>query len=478
MIPEVGSLALLPPLTAIALSLLTRQVHLSLFTGVWLGTTLLHANNPVRGAAGALEQLVAVLNDPAGAKVLLFSLMVGALIALTRDSGGVAGFADWMVERGWVRGPRSAQVISALLGVSIFIESSITCLIAGAVSRPLYDRVGVSRAKLAYICDSTSAPICTLIPLNAWGALLLGLLAAQGVDEPLRVLIAALPLNFYAVLALTIVFTVALTGWELGPMRVAEAVARARGSETDLPDAEAVPLASESALALGKQRRSRPEPATPGRARNLVVPVLATVLMMPLGLVLTGDGDWTRGSGETAVLWSVGTGIFVAMLTYRLQGLFNLTELIEKVLKGFEELVGVVAILALAGICRQLGTGPFVAEQVAPWIGSLTLAPLVFLTGCLISFATGSSWGTFAILMPIAIPVAIQLGAPLALTTAAVMGGGIFGDHCSPISDTTVISSLSAGCDHIEHVTTQMPYALVAGAGAVVLYIFAGLVGG
>lgn len=458
-----GWLSLVPPLTAIALSLATRQVHLSLFTGIWLGATILAGFNPIAGAAGALDVLVDVVTDRGTAETLLFTLMVGALIILVRESGGVLGFAEWMVGRGWVRGRRSAQLISIALGVSIFIESNITCLITGTVSRPLYDRVGLSRAKLAYVCDSTSAPICMLIPVNAWGALILGLLAAEGLADPLGVLLRAIPLNFYALAALGIVVWVAIRGRDYGPMRRAEAAgAEGRSGAIDAP----IP------------HEARP-PEAGQRARNLVVPILVTVAVVPWILHLSGDGDWTRGSGSTAVFWGVSAGVLAAMILYRAQGLFGAVQMAEKAVRGFQELLPVAAILALAiaigSVCRALETGPFVADTMAPLLSPMTVAPLVFLTGCVIAFSTGSSWGTFAILMPIAVPLAAGAGAYVPLAVAAVMGGGIFGDHCSPISDTTVVSSMSAGCDHIEHVTTQLPYALAAGAMATVAYFIAGL---
>ena len=220
-----GWVSILPPLTAIVLALRTKQVYLSLFVGILLGTTMLAAWNPLAGVTGAIEQVVLVLNNRGNSEVILFTLVVGALIVLMRESGGVNGFANWMVGRGWVRGPVSAQLISAFIGISIFIESNITCLVTGTVSRPLYDRVKLSRAKLAYMCDSTSAPICMLIPLNAWGAYVLTLLAAEGLENPLATLIAAVPLNFYAVIAIVIVFIVALAGWNIGPMRQSEEAA-------------------------------------------------------------------------------------------------------------------------------------------------------------------------------------------------------------------------------------------------------------
>lgn len=460
-----GWLSLLPPLLAIAMALYTRQVHLSLLVGIWTGTAIL-AGGPVAGAAAGLDQLVAVVTDSGNAQTLLFTFVVGALVVLVRESGGVVGFAEWMVTRGWVRGPRSAQLISAAIGISIFIESNITCLITGTVSRPLYDRVGVSRAKLAYVCDSTSAPICMLLPVNAWGALILGLLAAEGLTDPLGVLLAAIPLNFYAILAVLMVFWVAFSGWEIGPMRAAEQEARElleRRERLDTPP----------------PRPDFEPPEAGKKARNLLLPVLVTVLTVPWVLHLTGGGDWRNGSGSTAVFWAVSAGVLFAFVLYRVQGLFNFVEMTEKSVRGFQEMVPVAAILALAlaigAVCRTLGTGPFVAESMAPWLGVSTVAPLVFLTGCLIAFSTGSSWGTFAILMPIAVPLALQTGSSVPLAVGAVMGGGIFGDHCSPISDTTVVSSMSAGCDHIEHVRTQIPYAVIPGIAALLLYFVAGL---
>jgi Na+/H+ antiporter NhaC len=463
MTPDYGWISILPPAIAIGLSLRTKQVHLSLFAGIWAGATILSGFNPIAGLVGSLTQITEVVGDPGNTPTLLFTLVVGAMILLMQRSGGVTGFAEWMVSRGWVRGRVSAQLISGLLGVSIFIESNITCLVTGTVSRPLYDRVGLSRAKLAYVCDSTSAPICVLIPINAWGAMLLALLAAEGIEDPLGVLISALPYNFYALLALATVFFIALSGRDYGPMRLAEEAARAGhgtvGATEDLDDD--VPEA-------GK------------KARNLVVPVLTMVAIVPFALVATGGGDWTQGSGSTSVFWAVTGAVVVAMVLYRAQRLFTIVEMVEISMKGFQQLLPVAVILGLAlgigAITKALGTGPWVADVMAPLLTPVTVAPLVFLTGSVIAFATGSSWGTFAILMPIAVPLALESGAALPLVVGAVMGGGVFGDHCSPISDTTVVSSLSAGCDHIEHVTTQIPYALVGGVGATVLYFIAGLV--
>jgi len=503
-----GWLSILPPVIAIGMALRTRQVYVSLFVGILFGTTVLAGWNPLAGATGVVETLIQVITQRGNAEPLLFTLVVGALIVLMRESGGVNGFASWMVNRGWVRGQASAQLISILIGISIFIESNITCLVTGTVSRPLYDRVKLSRAKLAYMCDSTSAPICVLIPLNGWGAYVLALLAAEGLENPLRIMAWAVPLNFYALTALALVFAVALTGWNIGPMKESEdrALAGDTGALAEEPSVvergNPSPGAPDAAGGLDPTRapdvlddlEASGEPDVPDagddpggdgdrdipeRARNLVIPVGVMLLVMPLGLYVTGEGDFLAGSGTLSVLWATCAGVLAAMFLYRIQGIFGFNELAELSIQGFRELTGVATILALAltlgQVCRDLGTGPWVADTVSPFINDVTVAPLLFLTGALIAFSTGTSWGTWALLFPIAVPVATTMGASLPLTTGAVMGGGIFGDHCSPISDTTVISSLSAGVDHIEHVVTQMPYALLGGATATGLYLVAGL---
>ena len=483
---DYGWLSILPPITAIVLALLTRQVYLALFAGILLGTTILGGFNPILGAAGTIEQLVAVVINRGNAEVLLFTLVVGALIVLMRESGGVNGFANFMVSRGWVRGPISAQLLSVVVGTSIFIESNITCLVTGAVSRPLYDRVKLSRAKLAYMCDSTSAPICILIPLNAWGAYVLGLLAAEGLD-PLPTLVAAVPLNFYAIIALVIVVIVAVTNWNIGPMRRSEQAAL-EGDTGALPEQTITLEPSGDAQADGDK--------PPDRAVNLIAPVLVTVATMFVGLWVTGraslaavapaDGGTNgffdfimAGSGSLSVLWAVSAGVLTVIMLARLQRIFTFTQSAELVVVGFRELIGVATILALAlalgAVCRELGTGPWVADMVTPWINGVSAAPLIFVTSAFIAFSTGTSWGTWAIMFPIGISIAGQLEASIPLAVAAALGGGVFGDHCSPISDTTVISSLSAGVDHIEHVVTQIPYALLGGAVATALYFAAGL---
>ena len=458
--PEPSFVSLLPPLIAIALALWTRQVYLSLGAGVWLGYTVLAGWNPVAGLGGAIDGLVGVLTDAGNARVLLFTLVIGALIATVEASGGVRGFVEAVERRGLVTGRRGARMLAALVGVVVFIESNITCLVAGAVSRPLFDRHRSSREMLAYLIDSTSAPICILIPLNAWGAYILALLGEQGVEQPLRLFVSAIPLNLYALGALLLALVVAWTGWAFGPMRRAEA----RTAAGQLYDEGAPPMVDEHALV------PEPEGNVPPRAVNMLLPLLAMVAVMPLGLWATGDGDFLAGSGSTSVLWAVLAGLATAWVLLLAQRALPVSRLTEVGLRGAGGMLGMALVLLLAlglgAVARELGVGPYVAGLVADRLHPAVLLPVVFLTGAFVSFATGTSWGTFAIMIPIAVPAGAALGLPMAPFLAAALAGGIFGDHASPISDTTIVSSLAAATDHVAHVRTQLPYALLAGAVA------------
>ncbi len=461
--------SLLPPLIAIGLAIGTRQVYLSLGAGIWLGFTILVGGNPLTGLGAAVEGAVTVLGDPGNAKVLLFTLVIGALIATVEASGGVKGFVEALENRRWVTNGRGARLLSFLVGVVVFIESNITCLVAGAVSRPLFDRHKSSREMLAYLIDSTSAAICILIPLNAWGAYILSLLNEQGVEEPLRLFLAAIPYNVYALSTVALAGFVAVTGWAFGPMKRAEE----RAARGELFEPGAAPDVDEDALVPS------PVGSIPPRAFNMLLPLGALILMMPISLFITGDGDFLAGSGSTSVLWAVLTGLLVAWGLMLAQRGMTVEQLTSVGLKGGGGMPGMALVLllalALGSVTRELGAGVYVASGVASaGVGPVLLLPLVFIAGAFVAFSTGTSWGTFAIMIPIAVPAAAALGLPLAPFLAASLAGGIFGDHASPISDTTIVSSLAAATDHISHVRTQLPYALLSGGVSVVLFAIIG----
>lgn len=471
MTENLGLLSLAPPLIAIVLAIATRQVYPSLLLGIWSGWWILDGWNPLAGARDALESIAAVVADPGNAKLLLFSLAIGAVLTLSQRSGGVDGFVAWLSRLGIGKTRRSASCLAAGIGTTIFVESNITSLVTGTVARPIFDRLDMSRAKLAYICDSTSAPICVLIGMNAWGAYVIGLLQAQGVENPVGAFVRGVPFNFYALLALALVWFVAVTNWNVGPMRREEEEAEQMGSGAA---AEGPSLPAEEDSLLDVETKE----GAPLRAVNLILPVIVLVGMMVASLFITGGGSLLEGDGNTSVFWAITTTILVMAVLYRAQGILSFEESTEYTVRGFAGLLPLVLVLVLAialGVTtREMGTGAYVADLVERFLTPALVPTLLFLAGALISFSTGTSWGTFAIMIPIGVPMVDPLGLSLPLVLGAILSGGIFGDHASPISDTTIVSSLASACDVITHVRTQLPYALIAGGGAIALFLAAG----
>lgn len=481
-----GLLSLATPLAAVALALRTRQVYLSLLLGIVLGQVILAWEGQgllalLAGLRASVELCVATLADVDNARVILFVTLVGAVLLLAQRTGGVEAFVAAMTRRGVGRTRRGAELFTFLVGVAVFVETSISCLVTGAVGRPLCDRANVPREKLAFLCDSTSAPVCALLPFNAWGALILGLLAKCGLEggQGVAVLLGAIPFNFYALAILGLALFTALTGLEFGPM--ARAKKRAEEQGKLLADG-ARPLVGESIT------QARAQAGVAPRARHFLVPVLMMLAMMPLGLFLTGREQagpglgvlevMMRGSGSTAVLWAVLAALAAAVLLARLGRVLKVGEALDLAVQGAGGLASMAVLMILAfaigTTCKQLGTGLYVKSLLEAHLSGLWLAPLLFLASCLVSFSTGTSWGTLSIMIPIGVPAAAGLGVAPALATAAVLSGSVFGDHCSPISDTTLISSMASASDHVDHVKTQLPYALLAAGIALGGFVAAG----
>ena len=347
----------------------------------------------------------------------------------------------------------------------------------------------ISREKLAYIADSSSAPVCILLPLNAWGAFVMGLLATQGESNPLGMFVQSMAYAFYPIVALLLVPLVIWFGWDFPGMRMADARVQAGG-----------PVIGEGGVAMTSTELTEtpPAPETPKRAINMLLPIVSMVVLMPTFLAITG---WTsalslnpeasnidlfvsalgQGSGSTSVLAAVTGALFVSILAYRVQGLMNLREMSELTLKGLSAMLPLALLMmfafAISSLCKELGTGAYVASYAEDYLVGWLGPALIFLVSGFIAFSTGTSWGTFAIMVPIALPVATALGIDPAIGLAAALGGGVFGDHCSPISDTTILASMAAATDHIDHVRTQLPYALIGGGIAVMGYVVLALVG-
>ena len=462
--------SVIPPLLAIGLAIATRQVILSLSIGLWMGALLLGSGNPLVAIPQAIDTVINVFTDPGDTRVLVFTLVIGGLIATIEKLGGVRGFIHLLQEKKWVTGSGRAQWLAFGTGVVVFIESNITLLIAGAISRPLFDRYRVSREKLAYIIDSTSAPICVLIPLNAWGAVIVSLLASSGIENPIDVFIGAILLNFYAIFAVLVCALVIWSDFDIGPMRAAQK----RTAEGGFLWPNATPMVDPSLIEAEQSRQPQDS------AKLMLLPVLALVLSMPLGLFITGEGDLTAGSGSTSVLWAVLIALGTAWAIVLGSRRATLETLMQLFLKGAGGLLPVAMILlfslALGDVANALGTGVFVAQLAQETIPSALLLPLLFLLSAFIAFSIGSSWGTFAIMIPLAMQIVAALDMNASVFLAAVLSGAVFGDHASPISDTTVVASMAAATDHIDHVRTQLPYALISAGLATVAFFVSGLV--
>ncbi|MBT1452231.1 sodium:proton antiporter [Glaciecola sp. XM2] len=447
-------LTVLPPAIAIIIVLWKKEVILALLLSVvsaeFLLLLLSNEASLFLTPINTIERIISTVSDPGNARILVFSLLVGALLAFVRDSGGVAAMVNKLINSGIASTKRRVGGITMFTGIAIFIESNLSVLTSGILARGLFDKFKMSRARLAYVIDSTSAPVCILILLNGWGAYILALLSSYDLGQnPLEILWSTLPYNIYAWLTLVVVAYTIAGDKVHGPMAQAEI------------DLERID--------------SNVEVAAPSKARFMLVPMLVMVFGMLGFMFWTGEGDLTSGSGSKSVLYATFLACIVAYAMLLIGKKTDNKGAFKMGFNGMSELLPLVTIvllsITLGDSLKELGTGTFAAGLVGSYLSIYLIIPMLFIAGGIISFTTGTSWGTFAILIPIGMPLAQSLGLPPEIVLAAILGGGIFGDHCSPISDTTAISSLAAGCDLLTHVRTQLPYALVVGATTIIGYI-------
>ena len=485
-----GFLSILPPIIAIVLALRTKQVYIALLFGIWFSWVIMSDWNFLQGSLAAIEGLVNVFRSEGNTRTIMFSALVGALLLFIQYSRGVEGFINRInklidyfekKKKGYSR--VIVQLLALITGVLLFVETSISSLTVGTLYRPVFDKLKIPREKLAYIADSSSAPSSIIIPFNAWGAFIMGLLLTQGIDNPFSILLSSIKYNFYPLLAILIVFIVIIVKKDIGPMAKAEKRTKETGK---LLNDNAKPMISDTITSY------KPKEGIKAKSFNMVIPLVTMVLMMPVNLAYTG---WEKvekynsfsdhlsqaigkGSGSSSVLYAVMASIFVAMILYRAQGIMKTKEMVDLILKGISELMPLALLMLLAfaisDACNQLGTGQFVANWSKEWLSPEFLPAIVFVISSFIAFSTGTSWGTFAIMLAISIPMANIHGSNLTLVIAATLGGGIFGDHCSPISDTSIISSMASASDHIDHVKTQLPYAMIGGFITTILYLIIG----
>ncbi len=482
-----GILSVLPPLVAIALALIFRDVLVSLFVGVLSGALILAGGHGPAAFARSIDQfLLGALADRDHAAIIIFSTLLGGMVGVINRSGGTQGIVVALSR--YATTARTGQLSAWLMGVLVFFDDYANTLIVGSTMRPVTDRLRVSREKLAYIVDSTAAPVASLVPVTTWIGFEVGLIAAAFADigapyNAYTTFIATIPYRFYPIFALVLGFAVAVSGRDLGPMLAAERRARRRG---EVLGADAVPLADFSSQLL------LPPAGKPLRAANAVLPILTVIAVTVAGLYLTGrtggGGGLLEGVRDAfaaanpfkALLWASLAGVVMAAGLAIAQRILTVRETMAALVEGLKSMLLAMVVLTLAwsigAVCSELHTAEYVVGVTQRVLSAHWLPVLVFLVSAAVSFATGTSWGTMAIVMPLVVPIAHGLAGQAGLSFAdssyrvlmlgaisSVLAGSVWGDHCSPISDTTVMSSMASGCDHIAHVRTQLPYALAVG---------------
>lgn len=485
-----GFLSLLPPLLAILLCFLTKEVLFSLFMGIWIGATIVSGWNPWSGFFSSFDTYIlrALVPKDGGTwnmAVIIFSMTLAGAVGVMSRSGGTLAIAQSLAKR--ARTPKGAQFFAWLMGLIVFFDDYANTLLVGNTMRPLTDRLRVSREKLSYIVDSTSSPVASWAVVSTWIGYELGLIQQAfekiGLQENVYlVFLKSIPYRFYCLGAVMMVLFIIMLGRDYGPMYHAEVRARTTGK---LLRDGARPIASAELAKLYV-----PE-GKPVRSINAWLPILTMIVGTFVGLWYNGGGlekpltfDGIReaignADASIALIWSSFATSAVAILMVLIQRILTLSQAFEAWVEGAKSLIIAVIILTLAwsikNVCDDMKTAEYIINLSKGVLSPQIVPFMVFLVAIFVSFATGTSWGTMGILMPLAVPLAHALNAPLIATIGAVLTGAVFGDHCSPISDTTIMSSMASVCDHMDHVNTQLPYALtVAIVAAVLGYIPAG----
>ena len=466
--------ALIPPVVAIALALITKEVYSSLFLGILVGG-ILYSGFSFEGTVTHIFQggIISVLSDSYNVGILIFLVILGAMVCMMNKAGGSAAFGRWASKR--IKTRVGAELATIVLGVLIFIDDYFNCLTVGSVMRPVTDKHHVSRAKLAYLIDATAAPVCIIAPISSWAAAVSGFVEGE---DGLSIFVRAIPYNFYALLTIVMMVGMVLIKTEFGSMRVHEVNAL----KGDLYTTEGRPYADAE-----KEGRVNPR----GRVIDLVIPIVCLVVCCVIGMIYTGgffsgtDFVTSFSQSDASVGLTLGSS-FALVLTvafYMVRKVLSFKDCMDSIPEGFKAMVPAILILVFAwslkSMTDSLGAAAFVENAMRSAAGGLMniLPAIIFLVGCGLAFATGTSWGTFGILIPIVVAV-FEGSDPelMIISISACMAGAVCGDHCSPISDTTIMASAGAQCDHVNHVSTQLPYAMLAAAVSFVTYLVAGFV--
>ena len=466
--------ALVPPIVAIALALITKEVYSSLFIGILVGS-LFYSGFGFEGTITHIFQdgIIGVLSDSYNVGILVFLVILGTMVCLMNKAGGSAAFGRWASSH--IKSRAGAQLATILLGVLIFIDDYFNCLTVGSVMRPVTDKQNVSRAKLAYLIDATAAPVCIIAPISSWAAAVTGFVEGE---DGFSIFIRAIPYNFYALLTIVMMVGMVLMKVEYGPMKVHETNAK-KGDLYTTPD-RPYANAEEDMTDNGK-----------GKVIDLLIPILSLIICCVIGMIYTGgffDGvgfveAFSNSDASVGLVLGSFFGFIITIILYVVRKVLSFSDCMSCIPDGFKAMVPAILILTFAWTLKamtdSLGAKEFVAGMMETSAqGLMYLLPaIIFLVACFLAFATGTSWGTFGILIPIVVAVFEGRNETMMIISiSACMAGAVCGDHCSPISDTTIMASAGAQSNHINHVNTQLPYAITCAAVSFVTYIVAGFV--
>lgn len=466
-----GFWSVVPPLLTIVLALVTKNVFVSLLLGILCSSMVMCGGDIFGGVNEAFYSFIHTFESNGNTVVLISFLLIGALIHLIEVSGGIDGFTEVMLKKqALIKSERGACFFTWLLGIVIFTSGSLSCMVTGSVARPVNDALKVPHEKAAFLIHSTSTPWCVLLPLSGWLAAMTGYFTSGGVaeEEAITMLIKSIPLNFYCILAVFGTLAVVIFNIDIGPMKKAEQ----RVKETGELDEPGHGMQSES----GKDKVANVKP----RAKNMLIPMGVLIVGILAVLMITGGGNPTKGAGMQALLW----GCILAVLTMAVmcvaEKLYTVDGVVTEIFKGMSSMLSVAAILLLGftmgNMVSSLDTGNYLTSIFMGVLTPALLPVLTFILCMILSFATGTSMGTMAIMSVICFPMAINMGISIPLVGGALFGGSIFGDHCSPISDTTIMSCATSGSNIIDHVKTQIPYAAIYASISAILYVILGFV--
>ena len=464
--------SLVPPVVAIVLALITKEVYSSLFVGILIGGAFWSGFKPEATILHVFQDgVVGVLTDSYNMGILVFLVILGVMVCMMNKAGGSAAFGRWAKEH--IKTRAGAQLATIALGVLIFIDDYFNCLTVGSVMRPVTDSHNVSRAKLAYLIDATAAPICIIAPISSWAAAVTGFVKGE---DGFSIFIRAIPYNYYAILTVIMMVTLVLAKEDYGPMKAHEKNA----IEGDLFTTGDRPFENTSENAIYNK----------GKVIDLVFPILSLIVCCVIGMIysggfFSGTGFVEAFSGSDASVGLMLGSFFAMVITivfYAVRKVLRFSDSMACIPEGFKAMVPAILILTFAWTLKamtdSLGAAPFVASVMNSAAGGLMnlLPAIIFLVGCFLAFATGTSWGTFGILIPIVVAVFQGTNETMMIISiSACMAGAVCGDHCSPISDTTIMASAGAQCNHVNHVSSQLPYAMTVAAVSCITYVIAGI---